>query len=522
MTLDELISSPLGSYADMVHWQAGRRPDQRAILFEDIVIDYAEFDRRVDATAASLQREGLVPGDIVAFCANTSVNYLVAIFGCIRAGVVFAPLAPSATAAHRNAMLENAAAKLLFHDSDTADEWPLPQGSDLRSVALDDSAAGMAWTQWLAQSAGSRPHPIAPQPDWPFNVIYSSGTTGVPKGIVHPWRMRWSQVQRASQAGYGLDTITLAATPLYSNTTLVSVLPTLALGGTVVLMRKFSAKAYLELAQAHRATHSMMVPVQYQRLLDHPEFDKYDLSSLQAKFSTGAPFSAELKAEVLRRWPGALTESFGMTEGGGRCELKAHLFPDKLHTVGKPAPGNDVRLIDEQGREVPPGGMGEVVGHSPAMMIGYHRMPEKTREVEWFDPAGKRFLRSGDVGRFDEDGFLVLGDRKKDMIISGGFNIYPSDIEAELNKHPAVAESAVVGVASREWGETPVAFVVLRPESAGLGGDELKKWLNERVGKTQRVTDLRVIEALPRSEIGKVLKRELVSGYTPAAPIATR
>jgi acyl-CoA synthetase (AMP-forming)/AMP-acid ligase II len=182
------------------------------------------------------------------------------------------------------------------------------------------------------------PRPVAAQSDWPFNIIYSSGTTGVPKGIVHPWRMRWSQVQRASQSGYGADTVTLAATPLYSNTTLVSVLPTLALGGTAILMRKFSAKAYLELAQRHRATHSMMVPVQYQRLLDQPDFDKYDLSSLTTKFSTGAPFSAELKAEVLRRWPGALTESYGMTEGGGRCELKAHLFPNKLHTVGKPAP----------------------------------------------------------------------------------------------------------------------------------------------------------------------------------------
>jgi acyl-CoA synthetase (AMP-forming)/AMP-acid ligase II len=517
MTLDELISQPLGSYADMVRLQADQRPRRRAIVLEDTEVDYADFDQRIDMVAASLHREGIGPGDIVAVCANTSINYLVAIFGCVRAGVVFAPLAPSATPAHRNAMLENAAAKMLLRDMDTAADWPLLPGDCLPCVGLDDSEAGQPWTQWLAQSAGQRVRSVAAEPEWPFNVIYSSGTTGVPKGIVHSWRMRWAQVQRARQAGYGPDTVTLAATPLYSNTTLVSVLPTLALGGTAILMRKFSAKTYLELVQRHRATHSMMVPVQYQRLLECPEFDKYDLSSLQTKFSTGAPFGAELKAEVLRRWPGALTESYGMTEGGGRCELKAHLFPNKLHTVGTPAPGNDVRLIDEHGLEVPPGGTGEVVGHSVAMMTGYHRMPDKTREVEWFDTTGKRFLRSGDIGRFDEDGFLVLGDRKKDMIISGGFNIYPSDIEAELNQHSAVAESAVIGVPSREWGETPVAFVVLRSDALPVPAAELKQWLNQRVGKTQRVADVRVIAALPRSEIGKVLKRELVSGYTSAS-----
>jgi acyl-CoA synthetase (AMP-forming)/AMP-acid ligase II len=514
MTLDELITQPLGSFADMVRWQAAQRPHHRAIVLDGYTIDYAEFDRRIDAAAASLQRDGLGPGDIVAICANTSINYLVTIFACLRTGAVFAPLAPSAAPAHRDAMLENAAAKVLFRDREIADEWMLPAASVLPCIALDDSDAGTAWTQWIAPSAHACPQPVKAQPDWPFNLIYSSGTTGVPKGIVHPWSMRWSQVQRASQGGYGEDTVTLAATPLYSNTTLVSVLPTLVLGGTVVLMRKFNAQKYLELAQRHRATHTMLVPVQYQRLLDWPDFDKYDLSTLQTKFSTGAPFNAWLKADVLQRWPGALTESYGMTEGGGRCELKAHLFPNKLHTVGKPAPGRDKRQIDDQGRVVPPGGSGENVGHSPAMMSGYHRMPEKTREMEWFDATGKRFLRSGDVGRFDDDGFLVLGDRKKDMIISGGFNIYPSDIEAELNQHSTVAESAVVGVPSREWGETPVAFVVLRPSDSEVTADALKQWLNDRVGKTQRVADLRVVETLPRSEIGKILKRDLVSHYT--------
>ena len=211
---------------------------------------------------------------------------------------------------------------------------------------------------------------------------------------------------------------------------------------------------------------------------------------------------------MLARWPGGLVEYYGMTEGGGTCILQAHLHPDKLHTVGQPAAGHDIRLIDDAGREVAPGEAGEVVGHSPGMMTGYHGQPEKTRAAEWFAPDGRRFIRTGDIGRFDADGFLTLFDRKKDMIISGGFNISPSDLEAVLREHPAVADAAVIGVPSAAWGETPVAFVVRRPTD-DTAGDALLQWFNARVGKTQRLAGLRLVDELPRSAIGKVLKREL-------------
>jgi acyl-CoA synthetase (AMP-forming)/AMP-acid ligase II len=284
--------------------------------------------------------------------------------------------------------------------------------------------------------------------------------------------------------------------------------PTIAFGGCVVLMPKFDAAGYLKLAERHRVTHTMLVPVQYQRLMAHRDFGAHDLSSFCFKFSTSAPFNAALKADVLARWPGGLIEFYGMTEGGGTCILEAHLHPDKLHTVGRPAEGSDIRLIDEAGKEVAPGEAGEVVGHSAGMMVGYHRQPAKTREAEWFDPAGKRFIRTGDVGRFDDDGFLTLFDRKKDMIISGGFNIYPSDLEAVLRGHASVTDVAVIGVPSEQWGETPVAFVVRR------AGDEttaeaLLQWTNAQLGKTQRLAALQFIDELPRSAIGKVLKREL-------------
>jgi acyl-CoA synthetase (AMP-forming)/AMP-acid ligase II len=185
--------------------------------------------------------------------------------------------------------------------------------------------------------------------------------------------------------------------------------------------------------------------------------------------------------------------------------------------VGQPAPEHDIRIIGDQGEELPPGSAGEIVGHSEAMMNGYHNQPGKTVDAEWRDQTGKRFIRTGDVGRFDEQGFLTLLDRKKDMIISGGFNIYPSDLEAAVIQHPAVAEVAVVGVNSERWGETPVAFVVVKSGTTASAG-ELLAWANGRLGKTQRLAAVELATTLPRSAIGKVLKRELRDDYNRRPP----
>ena len=230
------------------------------------------------------------------------------------------------------------------------------------------------------------------------------------------------------------------------------------------------------------------------------------MCSSDLKYCTSAPFAPALKADVVKRWPGGLVEIYGLTEGGGVCLLEAHKYPDKLHTVGQASPGHDMRVIDEEGNELPRGSVGEIVGRSPAMMTGYNNRPDATKAMHWHDGEGNLFYRHGDIGRFDDDGFLILMDRAKDMIISGGFNIYPSDLEIILAAQPGVVECAVVGAPSEEWGETPVGFVVVRE------GADLTKILTEtnaKLGKTQRINRLVVTNELPRSVIGKVLKREL-------------
>ena len=491
---------------DLLREHARARPDHAALVEGDTTLTYAQLDALMDRVASALQRDGLVPGDTIAICATPTPRYAAVFLGALRAGVAVAPLAPSVTPDSLATMRGDAQARWLFVDTLALDALGGGGGPD-DCISLDGMAPGRPFDAWLAP-VGSAPTAVEIAPEAPFNIIYSSGTTGAPKGIVQSHGMRWTHVMRGATYEYGATTVTVLATPLYSNTTLVVFFPTIAFGGTVVLMSKFDAARYVALAERHRMTHTMLVPVQYQRIMALPDFDAHDLSTTRWKFCTSAPFNAALKADVLRRWPGGLVEFYGMTEGGGTCILLAHEFPDKLHTVGQPASGHDIRLIDDAGNELPPGATGEVVGHSGGMMLGYHRQPAKTREAEWFDTSGKRYIRTGDVGRFDADGFLVLMDRKKDMVISGGYNIYPSDLEAVLREHPAVADAAVVGVPSTQWGETPIAFVVPRPGSDATP-DAVQRWLNERVGKTQRLARLEFLAELPRSAIGKVLKREL-------------
>ncbi|MFO7706001.1 MAG: class I adenylate-forming enzyme family protein [Halopseudomonas sp.] len=500
------LETPFSVLPDLIALHAEHRGSHPALIQDGEQLDYQQLHHKVDQVAAALQRDGFKPGESIAICGSNSIPYALLYVGALRAGMVVAPLAPSSTPEGLMTMIRDSGAKLIFVDQ-AVDQalCSTAEQHQLTLLSMDDSRPEQGFSRWLADDA---PSPVSITPEMPFNIIYSSGTTGEPKGIVQSHGMRWSHIQRGLVFGYGPECITLISTPLYSNTTLVSFLPSIGLGGTVVLMAKFDAEKYLKLAKQLSVTHTMLVPVQYQRIMDREDFDGYDLSSFRMKFSTSAPFHAELKADILKRWPGGLIEFYGMTEGGGSCMLAAHQFPDKLATVGQPLENHDMRVIDEAGLELPYGEIGEVVGHSPAMMTGYLNKPEKTAEAEWYDAEGKRFIRTGDVGRFDSEGFLTLMDRRKDMIISGGFNIYPSDLEQQLRQHPDLQEVTVIGVQSRSWGETPVGYAVLRP-GALADAQAIGQWFNERVGKTQRLNRLILTDELPRSAIGKVLKREL-------------
>ncbi|MGB3469219.1 MAG: class I adenylate-forming enzyme family protein [Erythrobacter sp.] len=497
------LSQPFDSYMEILTGWARAQPDAIALIDERRDVAWAELIGLVERLAARLIETGLERGQSVAILGTNSVEYALVFLAAVRAGGVAAPLTTSASPEQLAGMAQDSGAGHLFIDAGKAAELGPDFMAEMIRVPLEEIEG------WMAPP-GSRAPAITPDRKDAFNIIYSSGTTGIPKGIVHSHVMRWRQfgATALSYLESGLEVRSLASTPLYSNTTMVAFLPPLLAGGTVRIMGKFDCARWLEHAQTDRTTITMLVPVQYQRLMDFPALDEFDLSSLALKYCTSAPFSAELKRQVLDRMPGGLIEIYSMTEGGVVCLLEAHKFPDKLHTVGRPAPGSEMKVLDDADKEVPAGTSGNLVGRSQTMMSGYKNRPDKTAEAQWTDPVtGEVWMRMGDIGRVDEDGFVELVGRAKDMIISGGFNIYPSDLETELEREDDVLEAAVVGIASRQWGETPVGFVV-RSEGARDPADIMAA-VNARLGKTQRLSALHPIDEMPRSHIGKLLKTQL-------------
>jgi acyl-CoA synthetase (AMP-forming)/AMP-acid ligase II len=492
----EMLSAEFSALPTLIAVHAREFPSRRALVDDDILLSYSDLAALMSRIAAGLQRDGVAPQSPVAIVGETTAMSVAIFLSALQAGCVPAPMAPSATHEQLERMISDCGASIVFADREVAMSLTMP---GLVVIAADEIL------RWCPPSHVDF-QPIAIMPDDRFDIIYSSGTTGNPKGIVHTHAMRWMQTVALGVAGFN-DAVTMVATPLYSNSTLVMLIPTLANGGAAVLIGKFDARRFLVKSERERATHAMLVPVQYQRVMDMADFDRFDLTSFRFKSCTGSPFATELKADIVKRWPGALVEIYGTTEGGGNCVLWADKYPDKLHTVGQPAPDNDIRLIDPEGNEVPTGEVGEVVGRSNMMMAGYHGQPEASNAATWTDPNGNQYIRQGDLGYFDEDGFLTLLGRSKDMIVSGGFNVYPIDIETVLLGHPQIADAAVIGVFSPTWGETPYAYLVTREN--GVDVNEVVAWMNGLVGKTQRLSGAELIDELPRNTAGKVLKREL-------------
>lgn len=494
-----------GGLIERVLYHGLTRPSAEALICGNVSLNWAALRARVLALAGMLENH-FPYGKRIALLGDTSAGLVTAYLAIVASGRCAVPLQ---TSAHPDALLR------MLADCDAscliADPKHFSAISNRIPATLPVHLIDALGPDFIAQNC---PLPAARPADAgaAFNIIYSSGTTGQPKGIVQPHRMRFRQAARG-QFGLSADSTLLLATPLYSNTTLMPMLATLFHGGRVAMMPRFDAGAYLEQAERLRATHTMLVPVQYQRILDHPNFAGRDLSSFELKQSTGAPLPAADKLRIAREWPGRFLEVYGLTEGGCTCILDVAAHPDKAHTVGKPAPGNDIRIIDEGGRDVPTGERGEIVGRSAMMMSGYFRRPDATEDFLWRDAAGTTYHRTGDIGVFDEDGFLTLVDRKKDVIISGGFNIYASDLEAKLLAHPDVAEAAVIAVPSDRWGETPLGIVTLRDGDRAVA-EKILDWTNERLGKMQRLSAVEITGALPRNVVGKVLKQDLRRRYT--------
>ncbi len=505
---------------DVISHNARVFSDKIAVVCEDHQMTWKELDERTNRVANAIRGLGFEKGDKVALFMPNSIALFELFWGVAKAGCVVVSL---------NTMLEGSAlarltnasdARAIFADASTLTLVNAVRG-DLEKLPaenfflIDGGSETEGWRSAAALmdcASPTRPD-VRIEPGDSMTIIFTSGTTGVPKGIEHT---HFGRLNYPLGFGMGIQvnrySVALCATPIYASGTWITMFPTMYRGGKVVLLPKYSPEVFLAAVQKEKGTHAFLVPTQYIGLLSQP-LDNYDLSSLKTLVTAGQSLLPATYQALIKSFPGArLYEIYGMTEGFSTLAIPEDLDHGKQGSVGKPAFLEDVRIIDPEGNELPAGEPGEIVGYGPGMMKGYYARPDLTEAMTWIGPGGRTYMRSGDVGYLDQDGYLYVSGRLKDMIKSGGINIYACDIEEIFMRHPDVREVAVIGVRHEKWSETPIAVAILKPD-ARASAEELKHWANERLSKYQRVTAVVLQSDLPRATYGKVQKQALRDQY---------
>ncbi len=491
------------------------RPDHLAFVFEDQRLTWLELNKSINRLANALLELGIQKGDKVATILPNCLELFETYWAVTKIGAVVVPSSTLLLQEGMKTLLQNSDSVLLITNSSfvepiNAIKPELPAIADNRYLLIDSSDAP-GYQDYHALKAGAsdlEPEGIRIDRDDPFNIMYSSGTTGLPKGIVHTHFIR-AMYATIFASSYRMtpESVTMHAGAIVFNGAFVDLMPTVYLGATYVLLPQFDPISYIETIERERVTHVMMVPAQIISMLNSPNFSADALKSLEMILSLGAPLHLEHKEELNKRLPGRFYELYGLTEGFVTV-LDKNDYAAKPNSVGVPPQFNEMKILDENENEVAVGEVGEICGRGPLLMSGYYKQPDLTA-----DAVKDGWLHSGDMGYVDEDGFLYLVDRKKDMIISGGVNVYPRDIEEIAVQHPAVQEAAVFGIPHDKWGETPLAVVVLQ-EADSINPEELKDWINERVSaKFQRVQAVVIRDDFPRNVAGKTLKRVMREDY---------
>ncbi|MFE9096313.1 class I adenylate-forming enzyme family protein [Streptomyces sp. NPDC007264] len=478
--------------AELPDVRAARNPAGPCIADDHEQLDNRTFLERVRNAAAALRAHGIGAGDVVAVILPNRLDLVVIMFAAWRLGAAVTPVNPELTDAEARHQIEDSAAKAVICDAPSRAVATL----DVSEVVHAHAAAGDD-----GEDAVARAH------DSLALIIYTSGTTGRPKGVMLD-HANVAAMCRMIIDGLGLDATdhSLLVLPLFHvNGIVVSVLSPLLAGGRATVAGRFRAPSFFAAVERAGPTYFSAVPAIYALLVALPAEVRPDVSSLRRVICGAAPMPAELIARFERRYGIPVVEGYGLSEGTCASTINPPAGPRKPGTVGRPLPGQTVAVMDGEGRLLDDGSVGEVVVRGPNVMRGYLGLPEETART-----VVDGWLHTGDVGRFDADGYLVLVDRIKDMIIRGGENIYPKETENVLHTHPAVLEAAVVGAPDPVLGEVPVAHVVLVP-GAEATAEELMEHCRGSLARIKVPVSVTVTEALPRNPVGKIDKRRLRS-----------
>jgi long-chain acyl-CoA synthetase len=491
------------------------RGDHLALVCGDSRLTYAELSHQVNRVANALFALGLRKGDTLAVVLPNCQEVLEVYWAAIQIGLVLVPLSPLLRASALAALLRDSdtGAVILGHamaDEMDAARTELPNIPASRYVMVGGAPRPgfQAYAPLVSAQSAVAPPPVEIGDADLFNIVYSSGTTGTPKGIIHTHHIRAMYCALfASSWRMTPESVVMHAGSLVFNGAFVTLMPSLFLGTTYVLQSRFDPVQFIETVEREKVTHVMMVPSQILAVMNAPNFSADRLKTLEMLGSVGAPLHREHKDRLTAALPGIFYELYGLTEGVITI-LDKNDVARKAGSVGGPQPFFELRICGDDGRDLPAGEVGEIVGRSPFLMPGYYKRPDLTSQA-----IRDGWMFTGDLGYLDEDGYLYLVDRKKDLIISGGVNVYPKDIEEVVVTHPDVLESAVFGIPSEKWGEAPMGAVVLK-SGAQVDAATLKAWINERVSaRYQQVCEIVILSEFPRNAAGKTLKRILRDEY---------
>ncbi|CAG0947728.1 fatty-acyl-CoA synthase [Anaerolineae bacterium] len=502
---------------DMIVASAQKYPNKTAFIFEGKRLTFAEVNQRINRLNNALRDLGVVKGDRVGILAYNCSQYF-EVFGVAKAGRICVPLNFRSVGREIAYQINDSEINTLIVEKEF-----VPVVNSIRSeitgvknfICLDAVVENMlSYEELLNRASASEPTDQVKSDD-PCVLYYTSGTTGRPKGAIHTHKSMIAEAQVPFRE-ISADDVALCVMPFFHvGGSAAHMIPAFAVGATMVIQKKFDETLVLETIAKEKMSYVYLVPAMMLRILGHPNLGDYDLGSLKTLAFTGAPMPLEAYKKGLARLGPIFIQFLGQTETlnltvfrkqenrvvGSPKEMK------RLESAGKPFRDGEIRIVDEQGRDVPVGAVGEIVAHSDRMMQGYWKMPKETAET-----ICDGWLHTGDMARMDEDGYIYIVDRKKDMIISGGENIYSREVEEILYLHPAVLEAAVIGVPDAKWGEAVKAIVVLKP-GACVTEEEIIDFCKSNLASYKKPRSVEFRDSLPKTGSGKIRKAEMREAY---------